>query len=84
MTDAGAALTAGYEPGGLGHFALLAHSWGESIYATDRIEVTPGQTLRRGQRLGVSGNSGGSTGPHLHFAIRIHPHERADGSWRLL
>ena len=45
----------------------------------DRIEVTPGQTLRRGQRLGVSGNSGGSTGPHLHFAIRIHPYERADG-----
>jgi len=79
-TDAGAALTAGYEPGGLGHFVLLAHSWGESLYAhMDRIEVTPGQTLRRGQRLGVSGNSGGSTGPHLHFAIRIHPYERADG-----
>ncbi len=79
-TDAGTVLAAGYEPGGLGHFVLLSHTWGESLYAhMDRIAVSPGQALRRGQRIGVSGNSGGSTGPHLHFAIRIYPYERADG-----
>lgn len=79
-TDAGTVLTTGFEPGGFGHFVLLAHTWGESIYAhMERIVVVEGQHIARGQRIGVSGNSGGSTGPHLHFAIRIHPYERADG-----
>ena len=78
--DAGTVLSVGFEPGGFGNYVLLAHTWGESIYAhLERVTVEIGQPLLAGERIGLSGNSGGSTGPHLHFAIRIRPYERSDG-----
>jgi murein DD-endopeptidase MepM/ murein hydrolase activator NlpD len=42
----------------------------ESHYAhLSEVEVRNGGSVRQGQRLGLSGNSGCSTGPHLHFAV---------------
>ena len=35
-----------------------------------RIDVRPGSTARAGQVIGLSGNTGCSTAPHLHFAVR--------------
>lgn len=35
----------------------------------DRVDVTVGQELRPGQRLGASGASGRATGPHLHWSV---------------
>ncbi|HXF64558.1 MAG TPA: M23 family metallopeptidase, partial [Caldilineaceae bacterium] len=79
-TEGGEVVMAGFEPGGFGNFVLLAHPWGESVYAhLAVIAVQVGQRVGRGQVLGQSGNSGGSTGPHLHFAIRIRPYLRTDG-----
>lgn len=46
-----------------GSFAIYAHlSW-------DSIRVRPGQRVRRGENIAASGNTGFSTGPHLHFVI---------------
>lgn len=78
--DDGVVLRVDFETGGFGNYILLGHRWGESIYAhLSVVEVSVGQNVTRGQLIGRSGNTGASTGPHLHFAIRIHPYSRADG-----
>jgi Peptidase family M23 len=48
---------------GKGNFAFYAHLQPKSI----RVRV--GEKVRRGQVLGLLGNSGNSTGPHLHFGV---------------
>jgi hypothetical protein len=78
--DDGVVRQVGFEANGFGNYMLLAHPWGESIYAhLAAVEVAVDQPVARGQRIGQSGNTGGSSGPHLHFAIRTNPYVRADG-----
>ena len=33
--------------------------------------VQPGERVRRGRPIGLSGNSGASSGPHLHFVVQV-------------
>jgi murein DD-endopeptidase MepM/ murein hydrolase activator NlpD len=43
-----------------------------TIYAhLDRIDVTKGQHVNVGEQIGVVGNTGNTTGPHLHFEVRV-------------
>jgi len=67
----------GYVPACAGNFIMLAHANGEfSFYAhliTDSLEVKRGDKVKQGQVLGRVGNSGNSTGPHLHFQIMDGP-----------
>lgn len=35
----------------------------------DRIDVRPGQAVRKGQRVGLSGQTGRASGPHLHWSV---------------
>ena len=56
-----------------GRIIVLNHGNGFStLYAhLNKIRVKYGETVRQGQRIGDIGSSGLSTGPHLHFEIRI-------------
>jgi len=55
-----------------GHFIIIDHDGGyQSVYAhLNEVLVSPGQLVNAGDRIALSGNSGISTGPHLHFEIR--------------
>lgn len=54
-----------------GKWSLIDHANGLStMYAhQDLISVTPGQQVRTGEIIGYIGNTGFSTGPHLHFTV---------------
>ncbi|MBX3011631.1 MAG: peptidoglycan DD-metalloendopeptidase family protein [Caldilineaceae bacterium] len=78
--DAGVVKRVDFEAGGFGHFMLLEHTWGESLYAhLSRIDLPQNATVRVGQPIGLAGESGLSYGAHLHFGIRLFPYRRTDG-----
>uniref|UniRef100_I2PY72 Metalloendopeptidase-like membrane protein n=1 Tax=Desulfovibrio sp. U5L TaxID=596152 RepID=I2PY72_9BACT len=56
---------------GYGLRVVVSHDFGlETVYAhLKKAEVKPGQSVRRGERIGLSGNSGRTTGAHLHYEV---------------
>jgi murein DD-endopeptidase MepM/ murein hydrolase activator NlpD len=58
---------------GYGRLIIVSHGNGyETYYAhLSKISVTEGQELRQGEYLGDVGMTGRSTGPHLHYEVRI-------------
>ena len=68
----GVVLTAGYN-GGYGNLVVLDNGNGiATAYAhQSQIAVSVGQTVSQGQVIGYVGSTGFSTGPHLHFEVRV-------------
>jgi murein DD-endopeptidase MepM/ murein hydrolase activator NlpD len=59
---------------GYGREVIIDHGHGiQTLYAhLSGFAVTTGQDVRRGDIIGYVGSSGHSTGPHLHYEVRIH------------
>ena len=70
-TRAGKVTTCSYQAGGAGNYVSINHLDGfASIYMhMTHYVVSPGQSVSQGQLIGYVGNTGLSTGPHLHFGI---------------
>jgi murein DD-endopeptidase MepM/ murein hydrolase activator NlpD len=69
---AGTVIVAGWVEG-YGNTTVIDHGGGMStLYGhQSSIGVTVGETVAAGQQIGVVGSTGHSTGPHLHFEVRI-------------
>ncbi len=79
--DTGIIVYAGWSYQGYGNMILIDHGNGyQTLYAhLSVISVTCGQGVVQGELIGLSGSTGNSTGPHLHFEVRylggfINPH----------
>lgn len=78
----GVVLSATYRAGGLGNCVILQHSNGLRTYyghGNGKFYVEPGDVVAKGQLIMLSGNSGNSTGPHLHFEVRVSPYNWSYG-----
>ena len=69
--DNGVIVQAGWN-GAYGYSILINHNNGYyTRYAhLSKVDVSVGQVVAGGQLIGKAGNTGNSTGPHLHFEIR--------------
>ncbi len=72
--------------GGLGHHMVIDHGNGvTSVYGhLNSFNVTVGQHVTTGYVIGMEGTTGVSTGPHVHFEIRVNgqatdPHQFISG-----
>ena len=62
-----------YNSGGYGNLVIIRHYNGlETYYAhLEKLFVSPNQEIKAGEHIGLGGNTGHSTGDHLHFEIRF-------------
>ena len=69
--NSGRVIFAGWNTFGYGYAVVLAHGPFTTIYAhLSSISVGCGQDVSAGQLIASSGNTGNSSGPHLHFELR--------------
>ena len=73
MASSGGTVTRAGWASGYGYVVYLSHEGGrETRYGhLSKILVKAGQQVKQGEKIALSGNSGRSTGPHLHFELRI-------------
>jgi murein DD-endopeptidase MepM/ murein hydrolase activator NlpD len=66
-----AGMSSGY--GGYGRLVIVDHGNGYQTYYghLSRVNVMPGQMVRQGDVVGLVGMTGRSTGPHLHYEVRV-------------
>jgi murein DD-endopeptidase MepM/ murein hydrolase activator NlpD len=66
-----------------GNTVLLDHGYGlvSAYFHLSHLAVRPGQRVSMGQPLGLSGHSGLSAGPHLHFELRLRGYSVSPTPW---
>ncbi|MGR3808681.1 murein DD-endopeptidase MepM [Pasteurella testudinis] len=69
----GEVIKVAYQANGAGRYIVLQHGRNyKTVYMhLSRALVKPGQKVKRGERIALSGNTGRSTGPHLHYEFHI-------------
>ncbi len=70
---AGTVIGAGFNAGGYGNAVEISHGLGVATFYAhlSRITVRRGERVAGGERVGTVGSTGFSTGPHLHFELRL-------------
>ena len=73
-TADGKVIFAGYDDSGFGNLIIIDHGYGlETYYAhLSEINTEIGAKVNRWNQIGAVGNTGKSTGPHLHYEVRIY------------
>jgi murein DD-endopeptidase MepM/ murein hydrolase activator NlpD len=71
--DDGVVALVGSSGSGYGNYVVIAHTGGfDTLYGhLSATLVKPGQTVTQGTAVGLEGSTGNSTGPHLHFELRV-------------
>ena len=66
--------------GDYGTTIVVEHSWGKSYYGhLSKLLAPEGKEVEKGSLLGLSGNTGLSTGPHLHFGVKMNQNDSQNG-----
>lgn len=66
--------------GDYGTTITIKHNWGWSIYGhLKEISVSESQKIKKGEQIGLSGDTGFSTGPHLHFSLKPNEFDIGNG-----
>jgi murein DD-endopeptidase MepM/ murein hydrolase activator NlpD len=70
-TGDGKVIESGWNSGGFGNYIVIDHGYGlQTVYGhLSNIKVVRSQNIKRGDLIGISGNSGLSSGPHLHYQV---------------
>ena len=70
-TGDGTVIESGWSTGGFGNVVTIDHGYGlQSLYGhLSKIKVSTGMNVKRGDLIGLSGSTGTSSGPHLHYQI---------------
>jgi murein DD-endopeptidase MepM/ murein hydrolase activator NlpD len=75
-TLSGKVVHAGWNDEGYGNLVIVANGPYRAYYAhLSEIPVSLGQFVQAGAVIGLSGNTGNSTGPHLHYEVRVNGQE---------
>lgn len=76
----GKVIEAAYDQYGYGNYVKIENDVEGSVLAHfSKTLVSVGQEVKEGQQIALSGNTGNSTGPHLHWGYYRHPRNRANG-----
>ena len=78
----GVVLAAGWRSGGFGYCTIIQHANGLRTYyahGCGTFYVEEGDVVAKGQKIMLSGNTGRSSGPHLHFEVRVSPYNWSYG-----